>query len=287
MLPFENEVSYFEDEDDMDDAKSTNSNYSAQSAPANHQKRPKAPKKHLKVDDYFSKALPSSGDEEDEHNLSFNGSNRSSFNGPSHIPAQGAYAKLTKKERREFRTAFRLFDKNDDGAISVGELKEVFEGLNLNFKDRELVLMLKSIDDNDDGKVDIDEFVAVMKGSAYSDPIHSRTYLEELKEAFEVFDKDGDGKINDNELKSIMHALGEKKLVGPDILDMIAMVDDDNDGCIDFEEFKKLMEEDTMVGYNNAPSSNAKHSNSSTENEYENDENDDEKYSEDSEYSDI
>merc|ERR1719420_1125690 len=105
--------------------------------------------------------------------------------------------------------------------------------------------MLKSIDDNGDGKVDIDEFVAVMKGSVYAS--NTRTYLEELREAFEVFDKDGDGQITPQELAAIMRALGEN-LNENDILTMIQEADADGDGNIDFEEFKKLMAEDAILG---------------------------------------
>ena len=94
--------------------------------------------------------------------------------------------------------------------------------------------MLKAIDDNGDGKVDIDEFVCVMKGAAYSDLSNNRPYVEELREAFEVFDKDGDGHISPQELASIMQALGEN-LNEKDILVMIQEADDDGDGNIDFE----------------------------------------------------
>merc|ERR1712087_1018687 len=170
------------------------------------------------------------------------------------VPAQGAYSQLSKQERREFRTAFRLFDKDDDGQISVKELQTVFEGLNYHFTESQLVTMLKSIDDNGDGKVDIDEFVAVMKGSAYSEPSNTRTYVEELREAFEVFDKDGDGQITPQELAAIMRALGEN-LNEDDILTMIQEADADGDGNIDFEEFKKLMAEDAILGFGDGASS--------------------------------
>eukprot|EP00483_Globobulimina_turgida_P009798 UN09817 len=157
--------------------------------------------------------------------------------------------------------AFRLFDKDDDGQISVYELKKVFDGLNYHFTETQLVNMLKSIDDNGDGKVDIDEFVCVMKGSVYSETSNTRAYVDELREAFEVFDKDGDGQITPQELAAIMKALGES-LNEQDILTMIQEADADGDGNIDFEEFKKLMEEDTILGWDqlnaNSGSSNSK-----------------------------
>ena len=193
-----------------DDNKSVNSEYSASSAPQNRKMRsaPQSGNKHLNVVD-LGKPLPSSGDEsniesqiDNSDNVSVNSyasdNSRRTRRKKKAPLAEGAYSKLSKQERREFRTAFRLFDKDDDGQISVQELKQVFEGLNFHFTEMQLVNMLKSIDDNGDGRVDIDEFVCVMKGSAYSDPSNSRTYVEELKEAFEVFDKDGMNSIFDS-----------------------------------------------------------------------------------------
>ena len=186
-----------------DDNKSATSEYSTPSIPPNKKQRSAPPgnKKHLSVD-HYGKPLPSSGDEsnidrDNSDNVSVHSyasdTSRSTTAAPKRKApsAEGAYSKLSKQERREFRMAFRLFDKDDDGQISVMELKEVFEGLNYHFTEMQLVEMLKSIDDNGDGRVDIDEFVCVMKGNMYSDPRNSRTYLEELQEAFEVFDKDG------------------------------------------------------------------------------------------------
>lgn len=224
--------------DNDDDSKSMNSNQSAQSAPSKHSKVKKnGPAQHLAVIDH-DKPLPSSGDElalTDDASVNSYNSDTSRKQKRKKLPsADGAYQKLAKQERREFRLAFRLFDKDDDGQISVLELKEVFEGLNYHFTTDQLISMLKGIDDNSDGKVDIDEFVHCMKGDAFSDISNMRPYVEELKEAFEIFDKDGDGQITPQELSATMIALGEK-LTDQDILSMINEADADGDGNIDFD----------------------------------------------------
>lgn len=166
---------------------------------------------------------------------------------PSSKRAKDAYAALTKQERREFRNAFRLFDKDDDGQITIKELRDVFEGLNYHFTREQLLKMVESIDDNSDGVIDIHEFVLVMSNDTlYSDVDNMRSYLEEVKEAFEVFDKDGDGSISIDELAHIMEALGEKLNI-KDIVDMMFEADEDGNGNIDFEEFMNLMEEDHIL----------------------------------------
>jgi len=66
--------------------------------------------------------------------------------------------------------------------------------------------------------------------------------VDELKAAFNVFDKDGDGTITAKEIEVVMKALGES--VDRETIDlMIESVDTDKNGCIDFEEFKKMMKD--------------------------------------------
>ena len=57
---------------------------------------------------------------------------------------------------------------------------------------------------------------------------------EELKEAFKVFDKDGNGFISGAELRHVMLNLGEK-LTEDEVAEMIAEADIDGDGQINYE----------------------------------------------------
>ena len=62
---------------------------------------------------------------------------------------------------------------------------------------------------------------------------------EEIKEAFKVFDKDGNGFISAAELRHIMTNLGEK-LSDEEVDEMIREADIDGDGQINYEEFVKV-----------------------------------------------
>jgi len=63
---------------------------------------------------------------------------------------------------------------------------------------------------------------------------------QEIKEAFKVFDKDGNGYISAAELKHVMNNLGEK-LADQEVDEMIREADVDGDGQINYEEFVKMM----------------------------------------------
>ncbi len=59
---------------------------------------------------------------------------------------------------------------------------------------------------------------------------------EELKENFEHFDKNGDGKLTRTEFGELMNALGATE-AGVDPSRGFSSVDSDGSGGIDFEEF--------------------------------------------------
>lgn len=62
---------------------------------------------------------------------------------------------------------------------------------------------------------------------------------EEIREAFKVFDKDGNGFISAAELRHVMTNLGEK-LSDKEVDEMIREADVDGDGQINYEEFVKV-----------------------------------------------
>ncbi len=64
--------------------------------------------------------------------------------------------------------------------------------------------------------------------------------LKEYRDAFELFDKDKDGTITAKELANVMKSLNQDPSE-QELNEMIAEVDIDGNGHIDFEEFVNLM----------------------------------------------
>ena len=62
----------------------------------------------------------------------------------------------------------------------------------------------------------------------------------EFREAFQAFDKDGNGSITTKELGTVMRSLGQN-LSEAEIKEVIDEVDEDRNGIIDFQEFLSLM----------------------------------------------
>ncbi|KAB1213307.1 Calmodulin-like protein 7 [Morella rubra] len=63
-----------------------------------------------------------------------------------------------------------------------------------------------------------------------------------MKEAFNVFDQNGDGYITGEELRSVLSSFGLKQgRTMEDCKKMITKVDVDGDGRVDYREFKQMM----------------------------------------------
>ena len=86
--------------------------------------------------------------------------------------------------------------------------------------------------------------------------------MKALKQAFEHFDKNGDGTISIEELADVMKSCGKKpskqELEGTknsrifrcsnfQFLDMINNVDLDGDKVVNFQEFVKMMDYETVI----------------------------------------
>lgn len=99
----------------------------------------------------------------------------------------------------------------------------------------ELKDMIAEVDANKDGTIDFKEFLGLMSRQS-----KGRDSQEELREAFKVFDKDGNGYISAAELRHVMTSLGEK-LTDEEVDAMMKEADADGDGQVDIEEFTKMM----------------------------------------------
>ena len=104
-----------------------------------------------------------------------------------------------------------------------------------NPSDAELKAMVREVDQDNDGEINFEEFLGMMARQMNTD-----SDRDEIREAFAIFDKNGDGSIDSKELQTVMESLGEK-LTEMDIKTMMDGADTDRDGKISFEEFAAMM----------------------------------------------
>ncbi|CAG5047613.1 unnamed protein product [Parnassius apollo] len=151
---------------------------------------------------------------------------------------------ISRTQMKEFREAFRLFDKDGDGTITKEELGRVMRSLGQFARVEELQDMLQEVDSDGDGNVSFEEFVNILSKSMSAGGGSSCAEQEEreLRDAFRVFDKHNRGYICASDLRAVLQCLGED-LSEEEIEDMIKEVDSDGDGRIDFLEFVRALGE--------------------------------------------
>lgn len=79
------------------------------------------------------------------------------------------------------------------------------------------------------GTIDFGEFLAMMSKKYSEEDLES-----DIREAFRIFDKDGNGSISASELRHVMTNLGEK-LTDEEVEEMLREADIDGDGQINYE----------------------------------------------------
>eukprot|EP00927_Polykrikos_kofoidii_P063372 TRINITY_DN58190_c0_g1_i1.p1 TRINITY_DN58190_c0_g1~~TRINITY_DN58190_c0_g1_i1.p1 ORF type:complete len:579 (+),score=66.05 TRINITY_DN58190_c0_g1_i1:58-1794(+) len=138
---------------------------------------------------------------------------------------------------RELQDTFRAVDTDGDGLISQVEIENALRKQGVGVP-ADLRAIFKVVDTNASGSLDYTEFVAAA--------------LEEKKlitrdvcwSAFRVFDLDGDGFITREELAKVVSERRVQRSLGMDadrISRVIADVDTNGDGCVDFDEFCAMM----------------------------------------------
>ena len=91
------------------------------------------------------------------------------------------------------------------------------------------------MDTDGNGTVEFNEFLSMM-----SRKMKDSDKNNEIYQAFQVFDKNGDGLISKKELNHIMKSLGDN-LSEDEIEEMIQQADIDGDGEICFSEFVQFI----------------------------------------------
>merc|ERR1712228_83023 len=125
----------------------------------------------------------------------------------------------------QFQDAFMRLA-SDDGSVCSAQVSSIMRSIGQNPSEAEIQDMVNQVDKDGTGSIDFPEFLMMMALKVDADNAE-----DEIREAFTVFDGDGNGFINRQELAVVMSNLGEK-LSTDEIQGMIDEADVDGDGQI-------------------------------------------------------
>ena len=134
------------------------------------------------------------------------------------------------KEENELKDLFKSMDVTGTGQLTKQEFtKKLMELYGENDGKQMADSIFNSLDMDGSGKISYDEFLSAM--------INSQKVVteERLKKAFKMFDKDNSGKLS---VKEIRNVFGGTEAQWKQVINE---VDLNNDGEVDFEEFKIMM----------------------------------------------
>merc|ERR1739838_215941 len=138
---------------------------------------------------------------------------------------------LANDEIKCLKVCFDLFDTKKVEFLSADDLDEIMRAMGFRPTEEELKELLLEIDEDGSGEIEFGEFCQLCALFLVEDP-DIETMKRELKDAFRVYDKEGQGFITAETLRGLIHEL--LNVDGEELDGIIAELDEDGSGTMDF-----------------------------------------------------
>ncbi|KAH0953085.1 hypothetical protein HN011_002884 [Eciton burchellii] len=145
---------------------------------------------------------------------------------------------LNKDQIALLKKAFDAFDHEKKGSIGTNMVGTIMNMLGYELSEKTLQEIIKEVDEDGSGELEFEEFCTLAARFLVEED--SEAMQQELREAFRLYDREGNGYITTEVFRDILHELDDK--LSPEELDMIIEeVDTDGSGTLDFDEFMEVM----------------------------------------------
>jgi len=145
---------------------------------------------------------------------------------------------LDKEQIEILRKAFQSFDRDKKGSISSDTVGTILKLMGQQFNTQTLKELIDEVDEDGSGEIEFDEFLILAAKFIVEEDDES--LQKELREAFRLYDKEGNGFITTKVLRDILHEIDDQ-ISDADLDGMIEEIDSDGSGTVDFDEFMEMM----------------------------------------------
>ncbi|XP_030759279.1 troponin C-like isoform X7 [Sitophilus oryzae] len=154
-------------------------------------------------------------------------------------PFDNAYQdELPAEQVAVLRKAFEAFDSQKSGSIPCDMVADILRIMGQPFDKKILEELIEEVDADKSGRLEFEEFVTLAAKFIVEED--DEAMQKELKEAFRLYDKEGNGYIPTSCLREILRELDDQ-LTDGELDMMIEEIDTDGSGTVDFDEFMEMM----------------------------------------------
>ncbi|KAG5327254.1 TNNC3 protein, partial [Pseudoatta argentina] len=130
------------------------------------------------------------------------------------------------------RKAFDSFDSGKSGSIPTEMVADILRLMGQPFNKKILDELIDEVDADKSGRLEFDEFVTLAAKFIVEED--AEALEKELREAFRLYDKEGNGYIPTTCLREILRELDDQ-LTKEELDMMIEEIDSDGSGTVDFD----------------------------------------------------
>lgn len=147
---------------------------------------------------------------------------------------------LSEEQIQEYKDAFYMFDRDNNGYITTNELNSIMRTLGFNPTEDDLQQMIFTVDYDGDGRLNMEEYIQLMEQQKKPEEKE-----EDIIQAFRVFDSENKGYIDSSELRELLENM-DWKVSADDLKDLITSANLHQDRKISLDEFAWLVEPEGM-----------------------------------------
>ena len=137
------------------------------------------------------------------------------------------------------QVCFDLFDTKKQDFLSGDDLGDIMRAMGFRPTEEELADLLHEVDEDGSGEIEFGEFCQLCATFLVEDP-PLEEMKKELKDAFRLYDREGQGFITNDTLREIITEL-LAPLTEEEVEGILEELDEDGSGSMDFDEFCEMM----------------------------------------------